>query len=285
MIGKCRLYDFECELKRSHIIPKFTFDYMKKTGGKFLRSYENPNKRVQDGITKYLLSDLAEQEFSKRERWFANNIFFPYLEDNKQQFEYNEDFAYFMVSVFWRVLLDQIEHPTSNIPELKFLNEIESEWKDYLANNKYPVNYDNLNIFVTDRISSSVSGLKNSDIYLSRMIDATIVVNKDYSTVAVYVKFLRFIMWSVVKGNPTNGKNINISFSPGKLKLPQSVNDEFLGGFLTNRIKMIDDGPKVSEEQLKKIAAEIEKNEKDFFNSDTYKSLKNDRDLSKKASR
>ncbi|AOZ99786.1 hypothetical protein [Flavobacterium commune] len=284
MIGKCKLYDIECELKKSHLIPKFAFDYMKKTGGRFLRGHENPNKRVQDGITKFLLSEKAEQEFSKRERWFANNIFFPYLENNKQLFHYNEDLSYFMVSVFWRVLLDQLEHPTSNVPELKFLNETADEWKEFLANNKHPKNFDNLNIFLTDRISNSVSNLKSSDIYLSRMIDATIVVNNDYSTVAVYVKFLRFIMWSIVKGKPTTGNNLRVSFSPSKLTLPQSIQDNYFGGFLYNRIKMIDDGPKISAEQEKKIVEEILKNEKDFFNSDMYKSLKNDNNLNEKAS-
>jgi len=87
MIGKCALYDNETELKLSHIIPKFAFDYMKKTGGKYLRTYENPDVRVQDGPKEYLLGEQAEQEFSKRERWFANNIFFPYMKDNKQEFD------------------------------------------------------------------------------------------------------------------------------------------------------------------------------------------------------
>lgn len=85
------------------------------------------------------------------------------------------------------------------------------------------------------------------------MIDATIVVNNDYSTVVVYVKFLRFLIWSVVKGNPTIGKNISIKFSSNQLILPQSVNDKFMGSFLHSRIKMIDDSPKISPEQEKKL--------------------------------
>ena len=36
MKGKCALYDIETELKLSHIIPKFAFDYLKRTGGKYL---------------------------------------------------------------------------------------------------------------------------------------------------------------------------------------------------------------------------------------------------------
>lgn len=84
MKGHCKLYDREAELMKSHIIPKFAFDYMKKTGGYF-RALNNPNVRVQDGPKKYLLSTEAEQEFSKRERWFANNIFFSISKRRKEQ--------------------------------------------------------------------------------------------------------------------------------------------------------------------------------------------------------
>lgn len=282
MIGICKLYDVECELRKSHIIPKFAFDYLKKTGSRFLRTYSNPDKRVQDGLTKFLLGEMAEQEFSKRERWFANQIFFPYLNENKLEFEYDENLAYFMISVFWRVLLDQLEHPTSAIPELEFLSDTANEWKEFLANSKYPQNFDNLNILLTDRLSYAPDNLKGSDVYLSRTIDATIVVNADYSKVAIYVKFLRFVMWSIVKGEPTNGTNLSVSFLPNKLILPQSLEDEFFGGFIYNRIKLMNEGPKLSAEQEKKIIDEIIRNEESFLKSDNFKAIENDFFLNKK---
>lgn len=277
MIGKCALYDKETELKLSHIIPKFAFDYMKKTGGKYLRTYENPDVRVQDGPKEYLLGEQAEQEFSKRERWFANNIFFPYIKDNKQEFEYNENFSYFIISVLWRVLINQQKDNSVKKEErLNFLNDVQLEWKQFLSEYKYPINFNDLNVFLTDRITSHTTDRINVDLYMSRVIDATIIHNQDFTTVAVYVKFLRFMIWSVVKGNPNDCEDIKIKFLDGKLKTPQKIKDDFFGSFIHNRIQVIDNRPKASESQQVKIVKELEKNEIDFWNSDAGKSLIND---------
>ena len=284
MEGKCKLYGIETDLKNSHIVPKFAFDYMKKTGGKFLRGIENPDVRIQDGIKRYLLGEKAEQEFSKRERWFANNIFFPYQNNSKNEFEYDENFAYFIVSVLWRVILDQLEHPTSNIKELNFLNEVAEEWREFLAESKYPRNFNDLNVLLTDRLTSHTTDTQNADLYMSRYIDATIIINDDYSTVGVYVKFLRFMFWSILKGKPTEGQNIKVQFNPSNISQPQIVKDDYFGNFIYSRIKEIDNGPSVSDAQQKKIADEILKNENEFWTTDAGKSMLNDYKLRKKAS-
>ena len=284
MKGKCRLYGIETELKKSHIVPKFAFDYMKKTGGRFLRGYENPNKRIQDGIKKRLLGEKAEQEFSKRERWFTNNIFFPHLTKNQQKFNYDENFAYFIISVLWRVILDHLDNPLSDPKKLNFLYEVVDEWREFLTESKYPRNYNDLNVMLTDRLSSHTTNFQNADLYMSRYIDATIIVNDDYSTVGVYVKFLRFMFWSILKGKPTEGENIKVQFNPSVLNLPQVVKDNYFGGFIFNRIKLIDNGPEVSEAQQRKIAEEIIKNENSFWNTDAGKSMLNDYKLRKEAS-
>lgn len=284
MKGICKLYGIETDLKKSHIIPKFAFDYMKNTGGRFLRGYENPNVRVQDGIKKYLLGEKAENEFSKRERWFANNLFFPYQNENQQVFEYDENFAYFIISLLWRVVLDQLEHPSNKEKGLYFLHEVAKEWREFLAESKYPKNYNDLNVFLTGRLTSHSIDSKNADLYMSRYIDATIIINDDYTTVGVYAKFLRFMFWSILKGKPTNGKNIKVQFTPSKLILPQTIKDDYFGGFIFNRIEEVDNGPEVSDKQQKKIIEEIIKNENDFWNTDAGKSMINDNKLRNKAS-
>ena len=277
MKGNCALYGLESDLKNSHIIPKFVFDYLKSTGSKYMRTYEEPNKRVQDGPKEYLLCEKAEQDFSRRERWFANNIFFPYLKKEKTTFEYDENFAYFMISVLWRVLIDQNKHPSVMTDEkLDFLKDVQNEWKLFLSNFQFPINFNDLNIFVTDRVESHNTEGVNVDLYFSRVIDATIITDNDYKTVAVYVKFLRFMIWSVVKGNPNDCKDVKIKFSKGVLKLPQELKDTFFGGFVQNRIREIDSRPKATEDQQLKIAKEIKKNEKEFWESDAGKSMLND---------
>lgn len=286
MVGQCALYDVEAELRLSHIIPKFAFDYMKSTGGKFLRGHDNPNQRVQDGPKIYLLSDTAELEFSKRERWFVNNIFYPYLKNDKKSFDYDEQFAYFTVSLLWRVLVDQFKDPEIHDDErFKFLGEVKEEWKMFLSKGIFPINYNDLNIFLTDRVSSHTTNGINVDLYLSRYIDATIVSNDKGTKVAIYAKFLRFIFWSVVKGEPNDCKDIKINFAKGTLTTPQRVKDDFFGSFLNNRIQEIDKLPKPSEKQQEIIMKEVSKNEYSFWDSDAGKSMINDFKIGGQASR
>lgn len=281
MKGHCRLYDREEELMKSHIIPKFAFDYMKKTGGYF-RAFSNPNVRVQDGPKKYLLSADAEQEFSKRERWFANNIFFPYQKGEKNKFEYDENLGYFVVSVLWRVLLGQMDHDSvSKESKLDFLSEVAEEWKDFLANGKKPVKFTDLNIFLTDRLASTPStNNRIADVYFSRAIDATVIANKNCTTVGIYVKFLRFVVWSIVKGEPTKGKGIKINLSKGSLSTPQIINDDYFGNFLFHRVQELESLPSMSKQQEQKTIDEIIKNEDKFWNSDAAHALMNDYRLS-----
>lgn len=277
MNGKCALYRSREELRKSHIIPKFAFDYLKKTGGKYMRKYGSPNKRVQDGPKRYLLGERAESDFSRRERWFANNIFFPYMKDRQQSFEYDENMPYFLVSVLWRVLLDQLEHASiKNEKRLDFLTEVAEDWRQYLLNGIIPSKFDEINIFLTDRIQHHNGDRVNADLYLSRVIDATIVTNSDCSHVAVYFKFLRFIVWSVVKGPVSDGENIKIRFEPGKLITPQKLQDNFMGGFLHHRIQEIDKMPSANPKQEKLIIEEMIKNEESFWESDAGQSMLND---------
>lgn len=103
MKGSCALYDKESKLLDSHIYPKFIIKHTKKTGSSYLRNYEKPNKREQDGPKIKLLSFEAEQAFSKREKWFAENIFVPYL-SRKYKLQYDNNLYYFAISFLWRVI-------------------------------------------------------------------------------------------------------------------------------------------------------------------------------------
>ena len=91
MKGQCKLFGFESEMQESHIYPRFVIKFMKKTGGtNYIRNVTNPNKREQDGLKRYWLSKEAEQKFGIREKWFSENIFLPYIENNQKHFEYDE---------------------------------------------------------------------------------------------------------------------------------------------------------------------------------------------------
>jgi hypothetical protein len=197
MKGICKLYETTEILRESHVFPKFVIDYMKATGSKYLRNYSKPNRRYQDGPKVYLLSERAEQLFSVREKWFSERIFKKYLDkDYGNGLDYDENLFYFTVSILWRALLMNIEHPNvSKQSYIKTLHEVEEEWRLFLRDLKYPNTYNRFYLFFTDRVKSHNFGVEGVDYYMSRSLDATIADNENQTFLGVYVKFLRFVFW------------------------------------------------------------------------------------------
>lgn len=285
----CRLYDFETELRESNIIPKFAVDYTKLTGSRFLRSFSNPNRRMQDGIKEYLLSDKAEQEFSKRETWFANNIFYPYLKENKNQFKYDDNLFYFAISLLWRVLIGQIDHPSNQEESYtEKLKEVSNDWKLYLRGEKKLPKYNKVYILLTGRVLSHDTESDEVDYYVTRTLDATIVANNIDGTnnsqrfVSVYAKFNKFIFWSTIQGgNATGLSNLKVNPVSGILNTPQICKDQYMNNFFRNRIIQMKTMPEVSEKQKKIIEEDFEKHKVTFLKSDAADSMRNDLFLEK----
>ncbi len=106
MIQQCRLCDKEKSLEISHIVPKFIFRHLKKTSPTgYIRATENPNRPVQDGIKLPFLCGDCEDIFSKWETLFANKVFYPYQNDEAQEFKYEEWLTKYLASVSFRVLV------------------------------------------------------------------------------------------------------------------------------------------------------------------------------------
>lgn len=194
MRGNCRLYGTEGELRNSHIMPKFVIDYFKQTGSKFLRRFDAPNQRLQDGIKKNYLSHEAEQFFSGKEKWFSEHVFRPFLEKGQSNFQYDENLYYFLISVLWRGLLHQLELPSIyNDRALDILNEVESDWREYLADESKLLKFPDVNLWLTDNILSHDTGVMGLDYYFTRTIDFTVISDEKGDYISVYGKFLKFV--------------------------------------------------------------------------------------------
>lgn len=282
MKGKCALYDIETDLRESHIYPKFVIKHTKKTGSDFLRRVVDPNKREQDGLKLYLLSSDAEQKFGVREKWFAENIFVPYLK-GKLTFDYDQNLYYFAISFLWRILLTEFKtnKELKNKWYYEQLKEVEIEWRKFLDKEIIPTKYHNANLVFTDRIKSHTTDLKGVDFYFTRMMDATIVSSPDKTLLFLYGKFNRFIFWSVIKSPKYNDELYEVEINPkkGTIEVPQGLDYEPILTFIGNRIKGISEFPSASTEQQEKIEKEIMKNPEKFLKSDVWKSLFNDQIL------
>jgi len=278
--GVCALYKKEADLQESHIFPKFVIKHTKKTGSQYLRRIVEPDKRNQDGLKLHLLSFEAEQEFSIREKWFAENIFVPYLK-GKQSLNYNENLYYFGISFLWRVLVTEIR-TDPKIDKFWYyskIQKVEKEWRNYLKNGELPEIFHNINILMTDRILSHNSDLEGVDYYLTRALDGTIVDNRSHTFLLVYGKFNRFIFWSVVKSPNLEDELYDVEINPkgGTIEIPQGLKFDPLFSFITNRLKEINKHPLPSESQQNKIEQEIMKDPEKFWKSDVGQSLYNDK--------
>lgn len=284
MRGICRLTYKDSDLQHSHIYPKFVIDWYRKTGGKYLRGAKNPNLRSQDGYKKYLLSFEAEQLFSLREKWFAENVFHNYMENPFNPIDYDENLFYFSISFLWRFLVLELEQP--NIKDFKSyetLIEAEEQWRQFLYKGIYPKNYDRVHLMLTDRIKDHDLEVKGVDYYFSRIMDGTIIFNEKTNFLGVYAKFARYIFWAFfINGDESKLEGTRINPIKGVLKIPQIVNEPAITGFFVNRIEEISKLDYPSENQQNKIVEEFRNNPNFNNNSDATQSILRDIEFDKK---
>lgn len=281
MKGICKLTRKDTELRNSHIYPKFVIEWMKSTGSKYQRGLTTPNKREQDGYKKYLLSEEAEQLFSKRENWFAKNIFKKYLADRFVQMSYDENLYYFAISFLWRILVLELDDPS--IKDFNYhqtLLDTEKQWREFLLNGIYPVDYDNIHLILSDDIRTHTLPSHNVDYYFTRLMDGTTVFND--KCCSLYGKFSKFIFWSFLIGDDDKMINTRINPIKGVIGFPQKFENHLVISFFPNRIKIIDEMMIASENQQNLIQDEILNNLDHYSESELFQSREFDQEMNEK---
>lgn len=227
----CALTHEECELKKSHIYPKFIWDFLKEKGGSRFRSVHAPTKIMQDGEKCFLLGNRAEQMFSLREKWFAEHIFIPFCNDAimNTKVSYNDSLFYFIVSVLWRrfyTLMDNIND------ELKKQCMVAlEEWRLFLLNGIIPPKYNQIymmpvtptlffspyfsfakdyNVTIDD-YRNDKNGFYPVTSYLLTDIESEIYCAPN--NYAFFCKIPRFVFWAVIERNGTD-QNYGIRVKP-----------------------------------------------------------------------
>ncbi|WP_025562437.1 hypothetical protein [Psychromonas sp. SP041] len=223
MQGICKLCNKEGTLKESHFIPKFIGKWIKKTSiTGFLRENNDIHKRKQDIAKEYWLCGECEGLFSNWERQFANNIFHPFVDDNKSKASYENWMPKFCASISWRTLT----YIRSKNPELKgsdedykLLDAAESHLAKYLlGENKYLEHYKQ-HVFPLEEIESTTqAGLPpNINRYFLRVMAMDIINNSE--NIYIYTKLPRFIILGVVKSSESQDmRSSQIREKSGKIK-------------------------------------------------------------------
>jgi len=260
--GICNLCEKERELAESHIIPKFVFRWMKNTGGKYFRTMLNPNQRLQDGIKKHLLCNNCEQKFGKYEKLFADNIFFPYLNNSVRFLEYDEYLGNFIISVLWRSLL------LRKIEGEEYYKEVFYDWKSFL-DKKTKLRYDRIHLFlINDNWGDNKQPNEFVQRYFNRATDTSIM--KIDNDTFVFAKFSRFILFAELNTKGNNFRGTNITFKKSRMPFAQFIDNGKISIFFFNRAEQVYEHAlnNISETEKTKIRKEIEKNSQHFWNSD-----------------
>ncbi|BDU18614.1 hypothetical protein [Dyella sp. GSA-30] len=119
--GTCALCDApNVALAESHIIPKFVYDWLKKTSPTpYVRYSSDVNSRQQDGPKEHLLCFACEQKLSALEKTLASRLFKKIANYQKQKsiINVNSNLRLAVLSIFWRTILTARNRESSRTNE------------------------------------------------------------------------------------------------------------------------------------------------------------------------
>jgi hypothetical protein len=231
--GKCRLCGLLVDLRESHILPAFAIRWLKNTTPGKIRSTEQPNRRVQDGLKEYWLCEACEQRFSKSESLFAEKIFGPFSEGRFGDIEaaYGPWALKFASSVSWRVLLFFRDR---GLPHLSADDRLAADralatWSDFLLDRReHPGVFEQHVVHLdapTSTSDPSVSPFLSR--YLLRAWDLDVVTSNELCV--TYAKLCRVAVFGVIRARrPREWKGTKLHVREGTV----GHRDIHLPGFL-----------------------------------------------------
>ncbi len=259
-MGICRLCEKERELCESHIIPKFIFDWIKKTSATgYLRLAININQRLQDGTKEKILCKDCELKFSKYENYFAKEFFYPYINRTKSSFEHDARLQKFIISVSWRLLKKDLEGFKDFQPEMfEYAKRAEKYWREILLEDKTDEKYEH-HLFLFDYISDAPENLPDKfQDYMMRSTDGTLASSS--KEVYVFSKFPSiFFVSSIYPTNIREYWNKTLVLAKGKIGIPQTSAHPGFSDFLFSRVEVMT-SQKLTQKQNDKIKDTMLKN-------------------------
>ena len=222
MRGICKLCGSEAILKESHFIPKFVGKWVKKTSVTgFIRDKDQIDKRAQDIAKEYWLCGDCEELFSKWERAFANKVFYPFVNEEKCEANYDYWMSKFCASVTWRTLSftrSRNSRADKTDEYNKAVDNAELHLRNYLLGIEPNLNQYEQHVFPLDPIETTTETEfpPNINRYFLRTMAMDIVGNS--TDIYIYTKLPKFIILGVVKAKELNKlRSSRISLGTGKI--------------------------------------------------------------------
>lgn len=282
--GACRLCERDAELQLSHILPAFTYRWLRESSGNgHIRSSNEPNLRVQDGLKFYWLCSTCEQLFSKSETAFSGRLFHPYIQDGGRIYPYTTWLLSFCVSVSWRVLrfyLDEGHLKNWDAEAVAIVSEAEQTWRDFLLGKRaHPGQYQQ-HLLPLDMISeTSADFAPNINRYLMRAIHMDFC--RGSRSIFTYAKLGRFLIIGIVH-EPTQGqwKGTKVHATHGYVEPKKYMVPRALADYWTEKAKNMRAAlGSMSDRQHEKVEKTFRANIDKFIGSDAFIAMQADIDM------
>ena len=249
-----------------HIIPHFAFRHLVKTSPtRFIRGYDNPNVRLQDGKTRHFLCPNCEDILGRWEKIFAQNVFHPlHIHHVKRdrdyptmsQFPYGEWLLKFCVSVSWRSLYDlMLDHPEEPLPhgDNENAKQALTVWREYLIGERESVDAfpQHLTIVGSPVETSGIANTSDLKLFFERGITHSTWHNPFESY--VFTKLCRVIVAGTIKDQVRPWKGTLVGPDSGHFSLQEQV----LSGVFTSWIRSDIAGMPIARDRLSERQSEV----------------------------
>jgi len=259
--ARCALCQKEAELKMSHVIPKFVYDWIKRTSATgYLRHSSNVDKRAQDGHKLPLLCGECEQRFSVAEKKFAEKIFSAHMDRREQSASYQSWLYYFLMSLAFRVLFINQDVRDREPDYRDDVDQALVDWRMYLLNDDTALPSYEAHLLPIDpeiKISSLPSFMPpKTAFYLTRGTDLDVVTSDKY--MMVYVQIPGFIIFFTIK--PKHQPFIESTFigEQGLISLGKPEDRQVPEGFLEHIGRRVRDAfPEMNSRSQETVAKSI----------------------------
>lgn len=223
MQGICELCQKQSELQLSHIIPAFVIRWMKRTSPSYLRSTEEPNRRIQDGEKEYMLCLGCEKLFAGWERVFYQELFLMLHpgEPVTAPIPYGPWALKFAVSISFRVLSHYRKVGLSDYPVEQQASAVRALncWREFLLGVAPNPGGFEQHLLPVDVIEShTMPGLSPfMNRYLVRAFQIDVLTSKD--SVLVYTKLGRILLFGFIhEKRPHTWKGTKLHLKKGYIR-------------------------------------------------------------------
>ena len=248
-----------------------------------MRFGENPNRRVQDGWKERWLCSPCEQDIGEAERQFAQEIFFPVVEDRPLTGAYGPWLLKFCVSVTWRVLLKFREldpFGAYSRDDYKLMDQAASAWREYLLGRTPDTGAFPQHLYVVRGVVASAGQdmAPNINRHVLRHIAVDVVRGQHQHL--VFAKLPRlFIMGVLRDGQPCDWRGTRVDAVNGIIPLEQRVPDGFFG-YVDERARRASVlMGSISDRQKGKVLEDVRRDPTRVKMSDTVRALQLDDEL------